>query len=59
MIQVRFHAIRNVTGNVLMVRANLELAHYDRALALLSFDPDMKAQLWTLLGPRRAVWWDV
>ncbi len=47
-IQVGLRAIEHAAGIALKVRANLELARRDKALAALSFDSDTKAQLRTL-----------
>ncbi len=47
-IQVSLCAIEHVAGITITVRANLELARCDQALASLSFDSDTKAQLHTL-----------
>ncbi len=47
-IQVGLRAIEHAAGIALKVRANLELARRDSALAGLSFDSDTKAQLHTL-----------
>ena len=47
-IQVGRCAIEHVASITLKVRANIELARHDKALASLSFDSDTKVQLRTL-----------